>query len=146
MLLKQKIYIYDESQIYCFSKKPLPLPSSSAEASSLFTYSDFGDFNERFKKYTTVIDPHYCISGVDFTNILRLRKPNFSKTRENKKFGKFCLTQGLNEDPKSAKRHWWLDCLFALLGSAHKTLVKLTPDFLKVNLNDKLTLLVHCLY
>jgi len=71
---------------------------------------------------------HYCISGVDFTNIL--------------------WPALMHEDPKSAKRHcnWWFDCLFALLGSAHKTLVKLTPDFCKVNLNGELTLLVHCLY
>jgi len=38
-------------------------------------------------------------SGVDFTNILRKA---------------FTLA-----DPKSAKRYWWLDCLFRLLGSAH---------------------------
>jgi len=35
-------------------------------------------------------------------------------------------------DPKSAKRHWWLDCFFALLeyacvNASHKTLVKFTP-------------------
>ena len=38
----------------------------------------------------------------------------------------------INKDPKSAKRHWWFDCLFALLGSVHvkaacKMLMKLIP-------------------
>ncbi len=38
----------------------------------------------------------------------------------------------IHKDPKSAKRHWWFDCLYALLGSllvkaAYKTLVKLIP-------------------
>ncbi len=31
-----------------------------------------------------------------FRKISKLRKLNYSKTRENKKFGKFCLTQGLS--------------------------------------------------
>ncbi len=35
--------------------------------------------------------------GADFTNILQ--------------------AAFMHGDPKSAKRHWWLDCLFALLGS-----------------------------
>ncbi len=44
-------------------------------------------------------------------------------------------------DPKNAKRHWWLDCLFALLGSvcvkaACKMLVKLTPDGWKVEMKS----------
>ncbi len=32
-----------------------------------------------------------------FCNFWKVRKSNFSKTRENKKFGNFCLTQGLKE-------------------------------------------------
>ncbi len=30
-----------------------------------------------------------------------------------------CWATFTNTDSKSAKRHWWLDCLFALLGSGH---------------------------
>jgi hypothetical protein len=50
--------------------------------------------------------------GVDFTNVLGAA---FTK-----------------EDPINAKRHWWLDCLFALLGSsqlqaAHKHVGEIDP-------------------
>jgi len=48
------------------------------------------------------------VTGINFTNVLRASIA--------------CAHS------KSAKRHWWLDCLSALLGSvsAYKTLVKLT--------------------
>jgi hypothetical protein len=34
-------------------------------------------------------------NSVFFQKISELQKPNISETRENEKFGKFCLTQGL---------------------------------------------------
>jgi len=51
--------------------------------------------------------------GADFTNILR--------------------AAFAHADLKSTKGHWWLNCLFALLGFSHvkafhKTLMKLTHD------------------
>jgi len=45
-----------------------------------------------------------CLLGVDFNNILWAALPH--------------------SDPKSTKRHWWLECLFALLGSVR---VKAAP-------------------
>jgi len=56
--------------------------------------------------------------GVDFTNVF------------------------VRKDPKITKRHWWLDCLFTLVGSfwakaAHKMLVKSTPGVNFINVPYK---------
>ncbi len=54
--------------------------------------------------------PRWSQHGVDFTNILQAA---------------FAYA-----DPKSAKRNWWLDCLFALLGSVRdKALRKHVGEF-----------------
>jgi len=52
----------------------------------------------------------------------------------------------LQTDPKSAKIHWWLDCLFALLGSAClktacKMLLKLTLGLNFTNIYEQLLIL-----
>jgi len=65
-------------------------------------------------------------SGVDFTNILQ---------------------KAFTEESRSTKRHWWLDYLFALLGSsnvkaARKMLVKFTPVVTNIN---RFVSSYHCL-
>ncbi len=51
-----------------------------------------------------------------FTKVNKTLKVNFN----NELLAVFTLV-----DPKSTKRHWWLECLYALLGYAHvKALLK----------------------
>ncbi len=71
------------------------------------------------------------------SNRLRMKQPQISDNYSSWKcpgvnFTNILLAAFLCADPKSAKRHWWPNCLFALLGSAQskaacKTLIKFTP-------------------
>jgi len=93
---------YMEIKFLFFSKVRLEKIASLSmwvkEKISFMMINCFGQGNDKWLDDTGLWWLIFCHSRVNSANILRAH-----------------LTHA---DPKSAKRHWWLDCPFALMGSA----------------------------
>jgi len=100
------------------------------------TYSFYARRSRKCKKIQLSRQYLFMLSGpTSVKSVSRtLMKLTPGETRLEVKFINILQSAFLHADPQSAKRHWYLDCLFALLGSGlvkavHKMLVKSTFNF-----------------
>ncbi len=100
------------------------------------TYSFYARRSRKCKKNTVKSSvSFYAFRTTSVKSVSRtLMKLTPGETRLEVKFINILQASFLHADPQSAKRHWYLDCLFALFGYApvkavHKVLVKSTFDF-----------------